>query len=373
MAQLCGAGVRLLTITPEEKSERKRRYACHDHQEWPLHRLLRSTGAEDFPLLFDWNLFCAYARREGVTHAVMARLDQFLPLLAAGHSTPERFSGICFCATFPGGRLQNRSDGSAPRPLPADAFLLARALRHPQLHTLFVNDPIWLDTLRSFSCGERAVHLPEVAELSGGDGAAADALRLRLASLEGRVVFLVFGDLTPRKGVMTAMEAMARLPVEHQRRAALVIAGQSHPAFKARISAAASALQEHTCLKVLELRHFLTEEEVAALFSRADVVLTLYEGHAGLSNVILLAAAAQRPVLSSREGRMGEIVAQERLGLSVEIGDPLAVTASMIHCIEAVPGSLGDGASMRNLAARHTGERFAGTFFRRLGLGDLSR
>ncbi len=373
LARHCGQGVRLLAITADEKSERKRRYAGRDHQEWPLHRLLHSTGAEDFPLLFDWTLFCTYARREGVTHAVMANLDQFLPLLAAGHSTPERFSGISFCATFPGGRLRDRPDGSALRPQPADAFLLARVLRHPHLHTLFVNDAIWLDPLRSFPCGDRVVHLPEVAELNGGDGAAADALRLRLSALQGRVVFLVFGDLKPRKGVMTALTAMAHLPADQQRRAALVIAGQGHPSFQAQISAAANDLRERTAVAVLELHRFIGEEEVAVLFARADVVLTLYEGHAGMSNVILLAAAAERPVLSCREGRMGEIVEQERLGLSVEIGDPRAVAAAMVHCIEAAPGSLGDGASMRSLAARHTGEHFAGTFFRRLGLGDVTR
>jgi glycosyltransferase involved in cell wall biosynthesis len=373
LGRRCGEGVRLVAITAGEKQDRKRVYAGRERQEWPLHRLLRSGSGEEYPPLFDWTLFCTYARRERATHAVMARLDPFLPLLAAGHATPERFSGISFCATFPGRRLRDPSDGSAPRPQPGDAFLLARGLRHPHLDTLFLNDAEWVGPLRSYPCAQRVVHLPEVAELNGGDEPAAEALRNELGALQCRVVFLVFGDLAPRKGVMTALAAMARLPADQQRRAALVIAGRSYQtSFQAQISAAANDLRERTAVAVLELHRFITEVEVAALFARADVVLTLYRGHAGMSNVILLAAAAERPVLSCREGRMGQMVDRERLGLTIEVGDLEAVAAAMVHCLEAAPGTLGDAASMRRLAARHTGESFAGTFFRRLGLGDPS-
>jgi glycosyltransferase involved in cell wall biosynthesis len=185
-------------------------------------------------------------------------------------------------------------------------------------------------------------------------------------------MFLVFGALFPRKGVMTALAAMGRLSPSQQRRAALVIAGRSNPSFQAKIHEAACNLRDHTSVEVLELHRFLSEEEVAVLFSRADVVLTLYEGHAGMSNVILLAAAAQRPVLSSAEGRMGQLVEAENLGLTVNVEDGDAVAAALAHCLEAEPRTLGDAGRMRDLAAQHTGEIFAGTFFRRLGLSEAS-
>jgi hypothetical protein len=91
-----------------------------------------------------------------------------------------------------------------------------------------------------------------------------------------------------------------------------------------------------------------------------------------MSNVILLAAAAQRPVLSSAEGRMGRLVEAEKLGRTVDAEDEQAVAAAVSHCLEAEPGTLADAARMRNLAAGHTGDNFAGTFFRRLGLSEAS-
>jgi glycosyltransferase involved in cell wall biosynthesis len=368
----CREGVRLLPITSAQKRERKSRYAGREYEEWPLHRLLRPETAKDYPPLFDWSLFCTYARQEGASHAVMANIDQFLPLLAAGCASPERFSGISFCATFPGRRLQDPSQNRGARPLPGDALLLARSLRHPHLHSLFMNDAEWVELLRSFTYSERVVHLPEVAELNAGEESTTTELRRLLRDLDGRVVFLVFGDLWPRKGVMTAMAAMARLTQDQQQRAALVIAGRSHPTFEEKIHEAACSLRNHTSVAVLECHRFLSEEEVAVLFDRADVVLTLYTGHAGMSNVILLAAAAQRPVLSSAEGRMGKLVEQEKLGRTVDAADPDAVAAAVAHCLEAAPGTLGNAEKMRDLAARHTGEHFAGTFFRRLGLVDGS-
>ena len=372
LEQRCGPKVRLLPISPAEKRQRRASYAGQEHRQWPLHELLRSGIADAYPPSLDWNLFCTYARQEGASHAVMARIDQFLPLLAAGCAGPERFSGISFCDTFPGRRLQGPSQNRAARPLPGDALLLARSLRHPQLHSLFVNDAQWLNPLRRFPCGDRVVHLPEVAELNPGDGTEAAELRCHLRALEGRVVFLVFGDLSPRKGVITALAAMGRLTPSQQRQAALVIAGRSHPSFQAKIQEATSNLRAHSSIAVLELHRFIHEEEVAVLFSRADVVLTLYNGHAGMSNVILLAAAAQRPVLSSAEGRMGQLVEQEKLGRTVDAADPDAVAAAVTRCLEAAPGSLGEAGMMRDLAARHTGEHFAGTFFRRLGISEGS-
>lgn len=372
LEQRCGPEVRLLPISPAEKRQRRSRYAGQEHRQWPLHELLRSGIADAYPPSFDWNLFCTYARQEGASHAVMARIDQFLPLLAAGHAGPERFSGISFCDTFPGRRLRDTPNGGAPRPLPGDALLLARSLRHPQLHSLFVNDAEWVELLRSFTHSERVVHLPEVAELNAGEESTTTELRRLLRDLDGRVVFLVFGDLTPRKGVLTALAAMGRLTPSQQRRAALVIAGRSHPTFEEKIHEAACNLRNHTSVAVLELHRFIREEEVAVLFTEADVVLTLYSGHAGMSNVILLAAAAQRPVLSSAEGRMGQLVEQEKLGRTVDAADPDAVAAAVAHCLEAAPGSLGEEGMMHDLAARHTGEHFAGTFFRRLGISEAS-
>lgn len=368
----CGGDVRLLPITSAQQRERQSRHAGREYEEWPLHRLLRPGTVEQYPPLFDWNLYCAYAEQEQATHAVMANLDQFLPLLAAGCAGPERFSGISFCATFPGRRLRDTSTGGGPRALPADALTLARSLRHPHLHSFFVNDAEWMELLRSFPHSERVVHLPEVAEFKAGKAADTAELRRLLRHLDSRVVFLVFGDLFPRKGVIKALAAMGRLTQDQQRRAALVIAGRSNPAFQEKIHVAASNLRNHTSVSVLELHRFISEEEVAVLFNRADVVLTLYTGHAGMSNVILLAAAAQRPVLSSAEGRMGRLVEAEKLGRTVDAEDEQAVAAAVSHCLEAEPGTLADAARMRNLAAGHTGDNFAGTFFRRLGLSEAS-
>ena len=60
-------------------------------------------------------------------------------------------------------------------------------------------------------------------------------------------------------------------------------------------------------------------------FELADVVLMLYQGHTGMSSVLVRAAMAGKPMLGTELGMIGELIRARELGTAVDATDYLAV------------------------------------------------
>lgn len=85
-----------------------------------------------------------------------------------------------------------------------------------------------------------------------------------------------------------------------------------------------------------------------------------------MSGVLLRAAAHGRPVVSQRDGLMGQLVSRHRLGVTVDTGDPAALTGALTAMIDTDPRMTFDPAQARAFALFHGVAAFQATLYRGL-------
>ena len=105
------------------------------------------------------------------------------------------------------------------------------------------------------------------------------------------------------------------------------------------------------------VNRFLTENEMYAAAAAVDLVVAPYPHHQNRSSIILWAAAAGRPCLSTDESCVGYVIRKERLGATCNVRD----TAAMADAITAVlvqPWTADDAARVRAYATFHRMENY---------------
>jgi glycosyltransferase involved in cell wall biosynthesis len=153
-----------------------------------------------------------------------------------------------------------------------------------------------------------------------------------LAAVEQPVI-LFFGYLSRYKGVDVLLEAFARVD-----EAELWVVGVPRVDMDEL-----RALAERAPGRVRFLARFVEDEEVPALFRRADVVVLPYR-EIDQSGVLYTALAFGRPLVVTRVGGLPEIADRHGAAAAVPPGDPEALAG-------AIAGLLRDPAGRERLAA----------------------
>jgi glycosyltransferase involved in cell wall biosynthesis len=133
---------------------------------------------------------------------------------------------------------------------------------------------------------------------------------------------LYVGRIDERKGIGTALEAIAKLPAE----ATLTIVGEGDPAAEAELRARAARLN---VVDRIRMEGFRPRSELPAAYEEADVVVfpVIWEEPWGL--VPIEAMALGRPVVATGRGGSGEYLRDGRNALLFEAGDPDALAAAV--------------------------------------------
>ncbi len=184
---------------------------------------------------------------------------------------------------------------------------------------------------------------------------------------DDRMVFLLFGYLTERKGVLVLLQALRGLPAGVARRVAVVLAGKVEPAIRAELLDLCRrvTMEQPDIWLHLEDRRVSTGE-LDALVRRSDVVLAPYQRFVGSSGVLLWAARLGKPILTQEFGLLGRLVKDYQLGLATDCGSPVALAAAIRSFV------LGGAAAFINAPAAHdfansrTPQRFAQMVFESL-------
>lgn len=355
--------VRFLTLTPEERRQRLARQASASGTAIPFHELLRGESRSDYAACYDWELIRRYAGLVAADRAFVVSLDAYLPLLAAGVDCPVPLSGIYFGPAFHHA-LASHDAARQARSL-REKFVLARALRASSLDTLFLLDPSAVAELARYPHGDKAVYLADPVELPVAATAAVSALADRLGVQRGRRCFLVFGHLTPRKGIEGLFAAVQQLPNSIAGQICLLLVGAIDPDYQGAVAQQIAAACRAQPIQVIPQFGTIPEGDVATYFGLADFVLTPYVEHYGSSGVLLLAAAAGKPVLSADQGMMGELVRRHRLGLAVDTTSPHDIAAGLIRLMTEPADQLSDRTGMGILVDQHGPRRFAETVYGR--------
>jgi glycosyltransferase involved in cell wall biosynthesis len=315
----------------------------------------------------EWALLAKYADRLQATHSLILYFD-FLKLPAAQHqplSCP--FSGIYFRPTF------HYNTFEFYRPAWRDRFqqwrekaVLSWVLGHSQLQMLFCLDQFAATQFDSFHSKADVVYLPDPVQIYPETDSNVAQLRQQLRIDANRKVFLLFGELSDRKGLSKVLSAVSFLSYSECKKLCLLLVGpiakENQPMMRHHVA----RLSETLPLQLVVQDQFISDSQIQPYFQLADVVLAPYQRHVGMSAILVRAATAQTPVLSSNYGLMGELTHRHRLGLAVDSTQPPEIARGLKQFLSADPQTFCDRQTMQQWAAQNTAEKFASTIFRQI-------
>lgn len=307
----------------------------------------------------------AFAERLRADHVLLMYLDHVQLSLAFGlrFDRPLSLSGILFRPTFHYGRTglsataRERLTGARKR------LTLSAALRNPHIRYVFCLDHLAAKELPRLGTRAQPVSLPEPLR----DERAPGRDDSTIAQAEpGRRRLLLLGNLDERKGIDMVLDALSSLSAPEQSSVALLLAGRVVGEGRTALLGRISALRDTSHVQVVFEDRYLDEDEMQPLVRASDLVLLTYIGHVGSSGVLVRAARAGVPVLSTDVGLLGDLVRRHHLGATVDAASATAIRETLARWL-ADPTSLPfDAAHAQAFSRANTAETFAETILSRL-------
>jgi glycosyltransferase involved in cell wall biosynthesis len=315
----------------------------------------------------EWQIFCLYAKQLQTTHALIMYLDTCELPLATGMKSPCPFTGIHFRPTFHYDMFENHhSSWKESVRKWREKFTLERILSHDQLHKLLCLDPFAVKALNYHQYSNKIAYLADPVQSFLPAELDLVTLKKNLGIEKHRRIFLMFGALDNRKGIHQLLDAIQLLSSELTQNLCLLILGKTNFLEQANIQPKIAEVRQTHPIQLIESYQFVPENEVPQYFQMADVVLAPYQRHVGMSGILLLAAAAAKPVISSNYGLMGELVRRYKLGLAVDSTKPTEIAQAIAHCLSEQTSTIGDPTQMKKFAEQNSIERYASTIFQHL-------
>lgn len=354
--------LRFIPLTDQEQEKLTALQLASEHNAPSFTELIRADEVI-YPAAYGWELFCKYALQLGATHGFIVHLDAYLPLFATPLRLPVPLSGIYFGPTFhyPSFHDAYTDAQLQPQRMMREKFVLARALREPRFERLLLLDPFAVRPAQKMASSDKVVFLPDPVDTTPATAAQMRALETELDIRPGRKTFLYFGEITSRKGVNELLNALNTLSADTASKICLLIAGHCTAARQADIQSRSTQLRARLPIQIVERYGYIPHADVAAYFQRSDIVLAPYPGHDGMSGIALLAAAFEKPVLSSTYGAMGEMTRRYCLGLAIDVTNPTQFAEALTKFVNQDATAFCDITQMRRIAAEHHPAHFAQT------------
>jgi glycosyltransferase involved in cell wall biosynthesis len=145
------------------------------------------------------------------------------------------------------------------------------------------------------------------------------------AAADGTVTFLLFGQIKPYKGVDVLLRALARLDRNARAKCRVKVVGKPYMDV-GPLTALARTLGVEDIVQ-FEFR-FVPDEELTVLLDDASVLVFPYR-EIEASGVLMASIARARPIIASRLGAFGELIADGREGLLLPPGDDAALARAI--------------------------------------------
>jgi glycosyltransferase involved in cell wall biosynthesis len=334
--------VRSIVLTPGEIA------ACMHHRLW-ISGMAR------------WWVMRRYMARAEATHGLFLALDHLsLPLalgLGAGH---RPLSGILFRPSVHYGHINAHQPSLRERLRELRKAILYRLmLRNPALGAVLSLDPYFVDfSAHHYPRASKVVATPD--PVCPAPAPTAEERRLATQVPDERTTFVLFGELTARKGVLVLLDALQHIPPELARRIAVVVAGPLDPPIRDTVRSAVTnihRLRPDLWLHLEDRR--LATGEIVALLERSQVVLVPYQRFVGSSGIVLWAAQAKRPVLCQDYGLIGRLTRDFGLGMTLDTTNAKALAQAMAAVARDITAIKFDTRGMERLCGPRRPERFA--------------
>ncbi|MEC9265310.1 MAG: glycosyltransferase [Pseudomonadota bacterium] len=290
---------------------------------------LCNTGSAFQRGMAKWRVVRRLARRIGVDGVFFLSLDHLLAPLALGCGLGKNtsVSGILFRPTAHYDAFEGGTGGAGvwlKQRIKRD--FVVRALRNPALSTLMSLDPYFPDYAQRHLPGggkvvpidDPAPTMPALAPKAGG------------TRKTGRTAFLLFGEITERKGALQLLQALHQAPVSLLRQIEVSIAGRIDSGIEERFYRLLRELEWGRPDAMVHVEdRWASDAELADRLTRTDIVLAPYQNFVGSSGVLIRAAQYRKPVICQRFGLLGQLVRDFELGIATDTSDPSRLAQAM--------------------------------------------
>ncbi|HEY4343354.1 MAG TPA: glycosyltransferase [Parvibaculum sp.] len=308
-----------------------------------------------------WWVMRRYLKQAGADHGVFLSIDHLsLPLALGLRMEGKSVSGILFRPSTHYSELTPNFSATLKEHIRdfRKRILYRLMLRNRSLHKMLSLDPYFSSyASRNYKLGDKvetiddpAFPFPVVADAHANIPT-------------GRSVFLLFGALAARKGILTLLAALREIDAETAQRIAVIIAGRVDPSICVTVNGAVSNLRRDRPTLWLELDdRRLPMNELANLIRSSDVILAPYQRFVGSSGVLLWAASAGKPVITQNYGLLGKLCQRHGLGLSIDTTDPSRL-ARAIESMSKDPAENFNAVEAESFVESRTPRHFAATLF----------
>lgn len=319
----------------------------------------------------EWKILKQYLIDLKITSCVILNLDALCLPLMFSEPSQSSISGIyyrpvshykkCFSVSF-----SSRRKFWVVR----EKLFLSHLFRAKAFKTLFCLDPLAVKYFSETYYNSKAVYLPDPSDVLSEEQLHTDEttnLRNQLKINSERIIFLLFGSISERKGVYKILEALNRFPDSECENICLIIAGKPQNGnIEEVIDLQCKEIISKKSIQIICEFKYLSDAEIAAYFTISNVILTLYQEQIGMSGVLLLAAAYKKPVLSSNYGLIGEVVRNYELGLTVDASTESEIIGGLQRFISSPKDDLCNETKMEDLVQENSIQNFAKTIFKGL-------
>lgn len=244
-----------------------------------------------------------------------------------------------------------------------EKLTLTKVLKNPQVKTLFCLDSLAIAPINSLSKTSKAVYLPDPVKVVPQTNFDREHLKQKLGIESDRKIFLLFGDLSPRKGIKKLLAAIPLISQEQQQKLCFLLVGSMSPRVKQQFEPTVKQLAKTCSSQIILHDDYIPEADIPGYFELADFVLAIYQNHVGMSGILNRAAMAEKPVLATNYGLMGEVTRRYQLGLTVDARNPQEIAWGITELIKQKKEAICDLNLMQKFVQNNSPEEFAALIF----------
>jgi glycosyltransferase involved in cell wall biosynthesis len=349
LAKSTSADINFIPIATEEEANLK---------------TVRSTP-ERFQRSFqEWRLLKKYIKVTNCAHCLLMFFDSLLWRMCFGIKSPCLISSIFFRPVTHYRNFSNYEPSFIERFWEfREKVGLTPVLTSGDLENVFCLDPLAVDHLSKQYRETNIVYLPDPVQIYNSSSQQVEALRQSLGIETGRKVFLLFGVLSQRKGIYELLEAVKSLSPKLNQKLCLLMVGPIDEQLKIELNQMISDISQSHPIQIICRYNFISDQQIEPYFKIADTILAPYQRHVGMSAILVRAAAANKPVLSSDYGLMGEVTRAFGLGLVVDSEAPEEIAYGLTRYLTEPATNLCNYHQMKQFAEQNKAERFAEVVF----------
>lgn len=283
-----------------------------------------------------------------------------------GQRLPCSYSGIYFRPSFHYGSLGNyRLSWRDKLQHWREKTTLSIVLKDSKLKTLYCLDPFAIEQIDRLTKQAKAVYLPDPVK-TPQTPSNIERLVSELGVEQSRQIHLLFGGIGKRKGLDKLLESITLLPKQLCQKLCLLVVGQMADNYYRDTLDTVKQITNALPVQIVIKNQRVPQVEVQQYFDLADVILAPYQRHVGMSGILVRAAVATKPALSSDYGLMGEVTRRYRLGLAVDSTKAEELAAGLTEFLNETPAVWGDRQKMQLFARQNDPNQFAKTVFQHL-------